>query len=73
MHRRLLEPNNFVLQSLGEHIPFEIAVGMNGRVWVNTSDIDKIIIVTNAILKAEHLSKKEIQILVQKLLDTSAS
>lgn len=61
-----------MLQTLGEHIPFEIAVGMNGRVWVNTSDIDNIIIVTNAILKSEYLNKKEIQVLMRKLLNTSA-
>lgn len=36
--RRLLSPKNPVLPRLGAKFPFEIAVGMNGRIWVKTAD-----------------------------------
>lgn len=31
---RLLSESNGVLRKLGSKFPFEVAVGMNGRVWV---------------------------------------
>lgn len=35
--RELIDPNSFVLIYLGTKIPYEIAVGLNGRVWVKAS------------------------------------
>lgn len=35
--RRLLEPDCSVLMRLGANIPFEIAVGVNGLVWVRAA------------------------------------
>ena len=32
--RKLLNPESALLKTLGKSIPFEIAVGMNGRVWL---------------------------------------
>lgn len=34
---RLLAPKNPVLSKLGARFPFEVAVGMNGRVWVKAA------------------------------------
>lgn len=31
---RLLSPKNPLLSQLGSKFPFEVAVGMNGRIWV---------------------------------------
>lgn len=39
-HHRLLAPRNPLLATWGAKLPFEIAVGMNGRVWVKTGDED---------------------------------
>ncbi|KAI5480860.1 hypothetical protein MNV49_006669 [Pseudohyphozyma bogoriensis] len=36
--RALLSPKNPILPKLGAKFPFEVAVGMNGRVWVNAAD-----------------------------------
>lgn len=36
--RRLLSPRNPILPKLGARFPFEVAVGMNGRVWVKAAD-----------------------------------
>lgn len=35
---RLLSPRNPILPKLGAKFPFEVAVGMNGRVWVKAAD-----------------------------------
>lgn len=35
---RLLSPKNPILPKLGAQFPFEVAVGMNGRVWVKAAD-----------------------------------
>ena len=35
---RLLSPKNPILPKLGASFPFEVAVGMNGRVWVKAAD-----------------------------------
>lgn len=44
---RLLAPKNPILSRLGAKFPFEIAVGMNGRVWVKAAqqegDEDKLV------------------------------
>ncbi|KAL8277041.1 hypothetical protein RQP46_010575 [Phenoliferia psychrophenolica] len=36
--RALLSPKNPILPKLGASFPFEVAVGMNGRVWVKAAD-----------------------------------
>jgi len=41
-----------VLRSLGERLPFEIACGLNGRVWVKASSVVNTIVVSNAVLNA---------------------
>jgi len=38
--RRLLAPKNPLLTQLGARFPFEVAVGMNGRVWVKAAQED---------------------------------
>ncbi|RZC40751.1 hypothetical protein BDFB_006213, partial [Asbolus verrucosus] len=43
---RLLDPDNPLLTTLGKKFPYEIALGMNGKVWINgraTKDILTII------------------------------
>lgn len=37
---RLLAPQNPILRRLGARFPFEIAVGMNGRVWVKAAQAE---------------------------------
>ncbi|KAK4054329.1 exosome non-catalytic core subunit rrp40 [Microbotryomycetes sp. JL221] len=39
--RSLLAPKNPILPKLGSKCPFEVAVGMNGRVWIKTGEGDE--------------------------------
>ncbi|KAK9729373.1 exosome non-catalytic core subunit rrp40 [Basidiobolus ranarum] len=66
--RKLLNPKSPVLVALGSHFPFETAVGMNGRVWVNSTDTQHIILLTNAIKNSEYLNEKQIKEMVKELV-----
>ncbi|KAF7828010.1 putative exosome complex component rrp40 [Senna tora] len=64
----LSSPTCPVLDALGKKMSFEIAVGVNGRVWVNAASPSTTIIVANAIIKSESLSGVQQRIMVDKLL-----
>ncbi|KAI8055805.1 hypothetical protein BDF22DRAFT_672278 [Syncephalis plumigaleata] len=52
---RLLRPNAAALTALGQHIPFEVAVGMNGRVWIRADTIAHTILGANMITRSESI------------------
>ncbi|RDX83222.1 putative exosome complex component rrp40 [Mucuna pruriens] len=64
----LSSPTCPVLDALGKKVSFEIAVGLNGRVWVNAASPPTTIIVVNAITNSETLSAAQQRIMVEKLL-----
>lgn len=67
--RKLLsKPPCAVLAALGAKQQFEIAVGMNGRVWVNSPNAITTILVSNAIAKSEFLSDAQAAMMVKQLL-----
>ncbi|CAK9169358.1 unnamed protein product [Ilex paraguariensis] len=69
LSRMLLNsPTCPVLEALGKKLSFEIAVGLNGRVWVNAASPSTIILVANAIMNSESLSGVQQKIMVEKLL-----
>lgn len=47
--RRLLDPSHFLLPRLGQKFPLEVAVGVNGRVWIDAKDSRKTIAVARCI------------------------
>ncbi|XP_065875987.1 uncharacterized protein [Euphorbia lathyris] len=64
----LSSPTCPVLEALGNKLSFEIAVGINGRVWVNGTSPSIVIVVANALMNSETLSGVQQKILVDKLL-----
>ncbi|CAL5398145.1 unnamed protein product [Camellia sinensis] len=64
----LSSPTCPVLEGLGKKLSFEIAVGLNGRVWVNAEAPSTVILISNAIMNSESLSGVQQQIMVEKLL-----
>ncbi|KAI5569200.1 hypothetical protein BDE02_12G062400 [Populus trichocarpa] len=64
----LSSPTCPVLEALGKKLSFEIAVGLNGRVWVNANSPSIVIIVANAIMNSETLSGVQQKIMAEKLL-----
>ncbi|XP_041978849.1 exosome complex component RRP40 [Aricia agestis] len=59
--RKILSPSCPLLNSLKNEWPFELAAGMNGRIWIKAKTMRETIAVGNAILGAEYLSDKEIK------------
>lgn len=66
---RLLDPTTPILALLGQHFPFELAVGMNGRVWINSTSTKNTIMLANAIQTSEYLSAEECKALVEDLIN----
>ncbi|KAL9434226.1 hypothetical protein AB3S75_028952 [Citrus x aurantiifolia] len=64
----LSSPTCSVLEELGKQLSFEIAVGLNGRVWVNAESPSTVVLVSNAIMNSESLSVVQQKIMVDKLL-----
>lgn len=59
--RKILSPECPLLKLLGKSLPFEITVGMNGRLWVKAHNCLKTIAIINAISAAEYMSNEQIQ------------
>ncbi|KAK7056902.1 exosome non-catalytic core subunit rrp40 [Paramarasmius palmivorus] len=53
MCRQLLDSNHFLLPLLGTLFPLEVAIGLNGRVWVNSKEAKQIIAISRAIEAAD--------------------
>ena len=70
--RKLLHPSCALLKKLGETIPFEIAVGMNGRIWARAKTPKETICLANAIWASEHMTNPEMIAMVEKLSDALA-
>jgi len=64
---QLLSDECFLLQNLGKLVPYEIAVGMNGRVWILSNSNKNTILISNAILNSEFLQKSQCQAMIEKL------
>lgn len=65
--RKLLNPECVLLKSLGKTLKFEVAIGMNGRVWVKGRSSVDTISVANAIMSAEHMTNNQIKVMCQRL------
>lgn len=68
--RKILSTQSGVLQRLGKSLPFEIAVGMNGRIWVNGRSTNETLALAHAVSGAELLNKAQVKEMVQKLSDS---
>ncbi|TFK40737.1 exosome complex exonuclease RRP40 [Crucibulum laeve] len=49
MSRDLLDPSHFLLPLLGGRFPLEVAVGMNGRVWISAKEVKQTIAIARCI------------------------
>jgi exosome complex component RRP40 len=67
---RLLLSDCQVLQELGKHYPFEIAVGMNGRVWIKSASTQLTIFLANCIKASE--TDPDIGATIKRLMTSEA-
>ena len=70
--RKLLSQQSVLLPTLGKNIQFEVAVGMNGRVWVRARTVKETICLANAVAAAEYMDNAQIENMCGKLADVLA-
>ena len=58
-----------MVEALGKYFKFELTVGMNGRVWVNSGSVVQVIAITNAILKSEHMTSDQCRHMVESITE----
>ncbi|KAF7391775.1 hypothetical protein HZH68_011318 [Vespula germanica] len=68
--RKLLNPNCPLFNFLAKNQAYEVAIGMNGKVWVKTKSVHKTIAIANAILAAEFTSPEKMQELCNSIEKT---
>jgi exosome complex component RRP40 len=69
--RQLLLPNSLVLAELSKHkIAFEVAIGVNGFLWIHSQKPDYTILIQNAITNSEVLTPEQIRSMVKALVYT---
>ena len=67
--RKLLSPDCCLLTKLGETAPFEVAVGMNGRIWMRARSVKETMVLAQALQAAELMTNSEIAAMCHKLSD----
>lgn len=64
--RKILKDECKLLNLLSKEVPYELAAGINGRIWVHSKSLKTTILLRETILKAEHTPNDEMKILVDK-------
>jgi exosome complex component RRP40 len=70
--RRLLEPDCSLLRLLGNPLPYEVAVGLNGRIWIKGRSIKETLELANLITQSEHWSVDELKRAIKRLANSLA-
>ena len=66
--RRLLSKDAPVFSALARHLKYEVAIGLNGAVWIRAASTLDTIIAKNAIENAEHLEADQIPPMVDQIV-----
>jgi len=69
----MLQPDSALLTALQRHFSFEVAIGMNGAVWIRAAGDSAVdgIAIRNAVINAEHLDDAEINAMVDQIAKRS--
>ncbi|XP_014217428.2 exosome complex component RRP40 [Copidosoma floridanum] len=71
--RKILNKNCPLLRLLSEELKYELAVGMNGRIWIQSkASVENIVAVANAILAAEYTAPSDLQALCVSVVKSLA-
>ncbi|XP_070801582.1 exosome complex component RRP40 isoform X1 [Pituophis catenifer annectens] len=67
--RKLLAPDCEIMWDLGQLYPFELVLGMNGRIWVKAKTIQQTLIIANVLEACEHMTAEQRKCVIVKLLE----
>jgi len=69
--RELLLPSNIVLEALGKQgLAFEVAIGVNGFVWLHSERPEYTVLIANAVKNSEVMIPSEVREMVASLVKT---
>ena len=68
----LMSDDNRVLNALGNKIRFEIAIGMNGHVWIDSETLRHTIIIINTLTKADQDPNVNVELLIDRAIQVLA-
>lgn len=54
---------------MNRHLAFEVAIGMNGMLWVQATDVEDCIIIRNAIINSLELDAFQTEAMVEILIE----
>ena len=57
-----------MLNELGQSIPYEIAIGVNGGVWVHSNSMECTVVICNAIRNSEVMTDEQVRGMVRAML-----
>ncbi len=64
-----MKPSNCVLNEFGKALKFEIAIGANGLLWVNSPNFFHTTAILNAVVASEALDEEETKTMVAAVLE----
>lgn len=64
--RKILNEKCNLLHLLSKEVPYEIAAGINGKIWLNAKSINVVVSLRDTILKAEHTPYEDMKTLVEE-------
>ncbi|KAL8558565.1 hypothetical protein ACOMHN_032498 [Nucella lapillus] len=70
--RKVISPLCCLMKTLGSKLPFEVVVGMNGRLWVKGRTCQETIALANAVCASEHMTNQQITAMCEQLADNLA-
>ncbi|NWU94944.1 EXOS3 protein, partial [Upupa epops] len=65
--RKLLAPKCEIIQELSQLYPFELVLGMNGRIWVKAKTIQQTLIIVNILEASEYMTPEQRKQVLAKL------
>lgn len=68
--QKVLSPEYVLFKTLGKNLKYEVAVGMNGRIWIKCHTVMETIAVANAISVSQHMTNQDIQIMCSQMADS---
>lgn len=63
---KLLRPENPLLRTLGRKFAFEVAIGLNGKIWINAQKCSNVLNIIQAFECCEKMNENEIVELCNK-------
>lgn len=66
--RRLLSPQSKIIPTLGKKFKFEVALGMNGRIWLTAKTFDIVYYIRHVIEQSETMIPEEINQLCEDIM-----